>query len=423
MHVYCSGIGGVGIGPLALLALDAGYTVSGSDLQQSEMTDLLDSRGANVAIGQDGSQIAAAHQNQPIDWFVYSAALPEDHPELVFAKQNNIKLSKRDEFINTLLTEKNLKLIAVSGTHGKTSVTGMITWLFKQLGVPVSYAIGTTISFGPPAQYNPKSEYFVYECDEFDRNFLKFNPTIAVLPSVDYDHSDTYPTQDEYNGAFSDFIGQSGHTLLWADTAEKLYVDSAASTEILSRSDPGIATVTLAGAHNRANAWLAVQTLLQLYPELDRSAVLSAINQFPGTNRRFEKLQQNLYTDYAHHPTEIAATLQAAKEISKHVVVVYQPHQNVRQHEIVTEGGYKDVFSQADHVYWLPTYLSRENKALDTLTPEQLIASTTTPETCEPADMDDNLWQHMQSHISDGSLVIGMSAGNLDHWLRERANG
>lgn len=422
MHVYCSGIGGVGIGPLAMLALDAGYTVSGSDLQQSEMTELLRSRGASVAIGQDGSQIAAAHQSSPIDWFVYSAALPEDHPELVFAKQNNIKLSKRDEFINTLLSEKNLKLIAVSGTHGKTSVTGMITWLFMQLGLPVSYAIGTTLSYGPPALYDPKSEYFVYECDEFDRNFLKFRPTIAVLPSVDYDHSDTYPTQDEYNGAFSDFIGQSGHSLLWSDTAEKLYVDSNASTEILSRSDPGISSITLAGEHNRANAWLAVQTVVQLFPEVELSIIIDAINRFPGTNRRFEKLQDNLITDYAHHPTEITATLQAAKELSKHVVVVYQPHQNIRQHEIIAEGGYKDTFAQADHVYWLPTYLSREDTSLDTLTPEQLIASTTEPNKCTPAQLNDELWQHIQAHIAEGSLVVAMAAGDLDLWLREKVN-
>lgn len=420
MHVYCSGIGGVGIGPLAMLALDAGFTVSGSDLQQSEMTDLLKSRGASVAIGQDGSQIAAARQSSPIDWFVYSAALPEDHPELVFAKQNNIKLSKRDEFINTLLAEKNLRLIAVSGTHGKTSVTGMITWLFTQLGLPVSYAIGTTISFGPPAQYDPKSEYFVYECDEFDRNFLKFSPTLSVLPAVDYDHSDTYPTQDEYNGAFSDFIGQSGHSLLWSDTADKLHVDSSASTEIFSRNDPGILSITLAGEHNRANAWLAVQTIVQLFPEVEQSVITNAINRFPGTNRRFEKLQDNLITDYAHHPAEIAATLQAAKETAKHVVVVYQPHQNIRQHEILAEGGYKDSFTNADHVYWLPTYLSRENESLDTLTPEQLITSTTTPEKCEAAEMNDRLWQNIQTHVSEGSLVIAMAAGDLDTWLRSK---
>ncbi|MCA9308832.1 hypothetical protein KC973_00490 [Candidatus Saccharibacteria bacterium] len=419
MHVYCSGIGGVGIGPLAMLALDAGFLVSGSDLHQSEMTDLLGSRGANVSIGQDGSQIATAHQSSPIEWFVYSAALPEDHPELVFAKQNNIKLSKRDEFINTLLSEKNLKLIAVSGTHGKTTVTGMITWLFKQLNLPVSYAIGTTISFGPPAQYDPKSEYFVYECDEFDRNFLKFSPTISALPSVDYDHSDTYPTQDEYNGAFSDFIAQSGHAILWSDTAEKLYVDSNASTEILSRNDPGISSLTLTGEHNRANAWLAVQTIVQLFPEIEHATIVAAINNFPGTNRRFEKLEDNLITDYAHHPTEIAATLQAAKELSKHVVVVYQPHQNIRQHEIIAEGGYKDTFANADHVYWLPTYLSRENEALDIITPQQLITTTTTPDKCEAAEMNDSLWQSIKAHMSEGSLVIAMAAGDLDPWLRE----
>ena len=194
MHVYCSGIGGVGIGPLAMLALDAGYEVSGSDAQNSEMVELLQKRGATISLTQTGAEIAAAHQQKPIDWFIYSSALKEDHPELLFAGKNGIRTSKRDDFLNELISVHELQLIAVAGTHGKTTTTGMLVWALQQLKVPVSYSIGTSLSFGPPAQYTPGSEFFIYECDEFDRNFLHFHPQLSLIPSVDYDHADTYPT-------------------------------------------------------------------------------------------------------------------------------------------------------------------------------------------------------------------------------------
>lgn len=420
MHVYCSGIGGVGIGPLAMLALDAGYKVSGSDRHESEMTQLLADRGAAVAFGQDGSQIMTAQNIQPIDWFVYSSALPDNHPELTFAKEHSIKATKRDDFINTLLSDKQLAMIAVAGTHGKTTVTGMVIWLLKQLDQPVSYSIGTSISFGPPAQYQDGSRYFIYECDEFDRNFLHYHPSLSAIVSVDYDHVDTYPTQESYNYAFTDFIGQSEYSILWQTDATKLSVPDSSSIEILSESDPGIDTIKLIGSHNRRNGWLAIHAVHQLYPEIDLNKLRSIIKDFPGTNRRFEKLADNLYTDYAHHPSEISATIQAAKELGNNVVVVYQPHQNIRQHELLKENAYEGTFAQASHVYWLPTYQSREYKDLVILSPQELIASTKNPDTIEPAEMNDQLWANIQKHLAKGDIVVAMAAGDLDTWLRDR---
>ncbi|HET6622659.1 MAG TPA: Mur ligase domain-containing protein, partial [Candidatus Saccharimonadales bacterium] len=215
MHIYFSGLGGVAIGPLAEIADGAGFTVSGSDLADNLMTHQLRQRGVDVTIGQDGSQIAAVHAKSPIDWFVYTAALNEDHPELKFARDNDIRTSKRDEFLAELIKQKDLKLVAVSGTHGKTTTTGLLIWVFKQLGIPVSYSIGTTLSFGPSGQFDPDSQYFVYECDEFDRNMLKFQPYLTLITAIDYDHPDTYPTEAEYRQAFVNFLEQSDYSLLW----------------------------------------------------------------------------------------------------------------------------------------------------------------------------------------------------------------
>jgi UDP-N-acetylmuramate--alanine ligase len=145
MNVYFSGIGGVGIGPLAEIARDAGHTIMGSDLGESMLTEELRQQGVNVSMGQDGSFLKASHEATPLDWFVYTAALPETHPELVIAKKLGIRTGKRDEFLADFLQKHNLKLIAIAGTHGKTTTTGMAVWAFMQRGIPVSYSIGTTV--------------------------------------------------------------------------------------------------------------------------------------------------------------------------------------------------------------------------------------------------------------------------------------
>lgn len=422
MHIYFSGIGGVAIGPLAMLAQDAGYQVSGSDLAESEMTRMLEERGIKVVIGQDGSAISDAHDAQPIDWFVYSSALPQSHPEVSFAKDQAIKTSKRGELINLILKEKDLKLIAVSGTHGKTTTTGLLIWLFKKLNLPISYSIGTSLSFGPPAQYEEGSNFFVYECDEFDRNFLDFNPEVSLITSLDYDHADTYPTEADYLAAFNQFVAQSKLCITWQDVADKL---KSPDSLFALPEDRNFNLIKLAGLHNRRNAWLAATAVNRLglvNDDLEAwNDLLEKFSDFPGTNRRFEKLADNLYSDYGHHPTEIAATIAMAKEVNENVVVVYQPHQNIRQHELLQNHGYKDCFAGAKKVYWLPTYLSREYKDLNTLNPEELIATSKQQNIMEVAEMNDQLWQHINDARQFGSLVLCMSAGDLDSWLRDHS--
>lgn len=417
MHIYFSGLGGVAIGPLAEIAHDAGYTVSGSDLTDGLMTAQLRERGIQVAIGQDGSQIAQVHAAKPIDWIVYTAALPVDHPELTFARDHNIRASKRDELIADIITRKNLKLIAVSGTHGKTTTTGLLVWVFKQLGIPPSYSVGTTLSYGPSGQFDPQSDYFVYECDEFDRNMLKFEPHLSLITSLGYDHVDTYPTEADYRQAFVQFLQQSGYSLLWEKDLRFLHTDPAADLEAYDELMK-LSHLTLPGDHVRHNAYLVERALLRLLPDLDPDQIIAAINSFPGTARRFEKLADNLYSDYGHHPVEIAATLQLAHEVADNVVLVYQPHQNVRQHEI--RGDYGDCMELAEAIYWLPTYLSREDPALEILTPEQLTNSLTNSDIVNYAELDDGLWNEIEKHRQSGKLVLAMGAGSIDGWVRQR---
>ncbi len=413
MHIYFSGIGGVGLGPLAEIALDAGYEVSGSDREETPMTRELQKR-TDVHIGQEREKIESVHKKVPINWFVYSSALPDNHPELVFAKEHDIHISKRDDLLVHIIKEKKLKLIAVTGTHGKTTTTAMLVWLFKQLKIPVSYSIGSTISFGTSGAYDEKSRYFVYECDEYDKNFLHFHPYISLITSLDYDHPDTYPTPEDYKTAFAHFINQSERTVCWE--RDKKYLNIA-SGNIFCPNPSLEKIISLAGKHNRQNGALAT-IVMQKIVDKPFQEIASYLSSFPGTGRRFEKLAENIYSDYGHHPAEIAATLQMARELSDHVVLVYQPHQNIRQHEIRDQ--YTDCMKDAEIIYWLPTYLSREDPDLKTLTPQELAKNLVNYEAVSFKDLNDDLWQHIQSERKAGTLVLCMGAGTIDTWIRER---
>lgn len=416
MRIYFSGIGGVAIGPLAEMAIGAGHEVCGSDRAAGLMTEALRRDGITVSFDQSGEFLRSEHQQAPFDWFVYTAALPADHPELVLARQLGIRTSKRDELLAQIITDKQLKLIAVTGTHGKTTTTGMLVWTLQQLGVPVSYLVGSTLSFGPSGRFDPASQFLVYECDEFDRNFLHFSPWLSLITSVDYDHPDTFPTPDDYRAAFRQFGEQSTQVIAWREDAD---VFTPANVTVLEQTDPQI---TLAGEHNRRNGTLAARAAVLVREaaalEIEAEAIIAALNAFPGTGRRFEKLADNLYTDYGHHPSEIAATLQLAHELNDRVVLVYQPHQNIRQHE-VRERYTDEIFTDASEIYWLPTYLTREDPNLPVLTPEELTRQLTTDKV-HIAQLDEALWQTIEQQRARGALVLGMGAGTIDGWLREQ---
>jgi UDP-N-acetylmuramate--alanine ligase len=431
MHVFFSGIGGAGIGPLALVAKQAGYDVSGSDAKDSAYIGYLRQNGVeNVHIGQTAEQIAEVHAKQPIDWFVYSSALPmtdPDHPELAFCEQNGIRTSKRDDFLNQVIKDKNLKLIAVAGTHGKTTTTAMLVWLFSQLDLPVSYSVGAKLSFGEMGRYQAGSEYFVYEADEFDRNFLSFYPQISLISGIDWDHPDIYPTRESYYRAFSEYISQSAVTYIWHDDAEKLALEATENLKALDEKDPRIdEELKLPGRVNRLDGWLAVQALAAA---LDKpvAELLDKMNGFPGLSRRFERLAANLYTDYAHTPPKIRGALQLAHEIAGgNVVVVYEGLHNTRQHFIKDE--LANLFDGVKQLYVVPSYLAREDKVLDLLTPDKLLdlLSNSSKEKAQAAELNGGLKDSIRNHLDSGDLVLCLSAGgsgSLDEWLRREFAG
>lgn len=427
MHIYFSGIGGAGIGPLAQIAHQAGYQVSGSDKQDSQYIQYLKKHGINdVHIGQSQEAIAAVHEQHPIDWFVYTSALPlenPDAPELAYCREQSIKISKRDELLNQILREKDLKLIAIAGTHGKTTTTAMMVWLFKQLNESASYILPAKTSFAEMGEYQKGSKYFIYECDEFDRNFLAFEPFVSIITGVSWDHHEIFPTREEYQDAFREFIEQSEWVELWQDDNDYLSLTPNDHYAVMNPGDLEIDTLKLIGRYNRMDAWLAVKAVHQLTRK-PLEEIIQHVNKFPGLSRRMEQIMPNLYSDYAHTPEKIRGAMSVATEMAaetgQKVVVVYEPLTDRRQHYMLDD--YRDCFDGASNIYWIPSYLAREDPEQRVIPPTELITRLSDPSIAVPMERNGKLKHVIQKHLDNGDMVVALAGGggdSLDDWLRK----
>ncbi len=425
MHIYFSGIGGTGIGPLAMIAQQVGHNVSGSDKQDSDYFQHLSSHGiTNIHVGQDLEQISVVHAGQPIDWLVYSSAVPienPDAPELQFCRENGIKATKRDDFMNFILDEKQLKLIGIAGTHGKTTTTAMAVWLAQQVGLNTSHLLPAKTKFCEMGEYKQGSEYFILECDEFDRTFLSYSPYISIISGVDYDHPDIYSTRDDYQEAFRTFIGQSQHTITWQMDVEALQLQANDKITVLPDNEEKLNMLSLFGHVNRKDAWLVIQAIHRLTQSTIEELV-GHMNKFPGVSRRFEKITEHVYSDYAHTPEKIKGAIQMAHElVGDNVVVIYEGLHNTRQHFIKEE--LVHLFDSVKKLYVVPSYLAREDESLELLSPSDIVRITSQPENGVATDKNENLKQIIAAHQQAGDMVLCLTAGgggSLDEWLRQK---
>ena len=413
MNIYIAGISGTGMGPLALMAKRAGFTVFGSDLAEGAVAPELYQEGISFEIGkQDGAFLKKCFDEAGVDWFVHTSAMGPESPEVKMASRLGIRVSKRDELIAYLVEKLGLKMVAVAGTHGKTTTTAMITWASLELGLPVSYSVGSTLPFAEAGSYSPDSEFLIYEADEYDRNFLRFYPWLSVITTISYDHPDIYPTREDYKAAFLKFMSQSEQVI---NGTEDLDLPEEAGD------------LNLAGEKRREDAKLALLAVMAICEEVGQEVsageIVSILNRFPGVGRRFERIAPGVYSDYGHHPEEIAATIEMAGEEAKRlglsgVIAIYEPHQNVRQHEVLN--GYRKSFEGASHIFWLPTYLTREDPALKVLKPVEFIARLNNSRDAEEAEINTELYEKLIQYLKDGYLLLFMSAGPLDAWVRQQ---
>ena len=390
VNVYFCGIGGISMSGLAQVLIDAKFNVQGSDMKQSELTDLLKKLGATVYIGQKEENIT-----NDIDVFVYTAAIHNDHPEYSKAKELNIPVLTRAELLGQIM--KNYELpIAVSGTHGKTTVTSMVSQILIDAKKDPTLSVGGILeSIGGNFKIG-HSDLFVTEACEYTNSFLSFYPKISIILNVEEDHLDFFKDIHDIRNSFNKFAKlnpNDGLIIIGQDIPQKETILKDVDAEVVTFGltedadyfatdihcengksyftvcvkdrEPQEFSLKIPGKHNILNALAAIA--LADYLDVDRNIVKSSLDIFGGAKRRFEyKGELNGMTiidDYAHHPSEIEATLLAARDYTdKKIWCLFQPHTYTRTKAFMKE--FAKALSNSDAVILADIYAAREKDTL-----------------------------------------------------------
>jgi len=392
-HVHFIGIGGTGLSAIARVLLEKGYTVSGSDRESSPLFGAITEAGAQTFLGHSADQITGA------DIVIRSSAIPEDNPEVTAAISQGIPVLKRSEFLSELTQHK--ETLAVAGTHGKTTTTGMLVWILDRLNLNPSFILGGVVNQLDCNARAGSGSHFVIEADEYDNMFLGLSPQIAVITNIEHDHPDCFPTLENYQAAFKAFLKKvlpKGCALICSDdpgaselrkqmkledmnllgygsqpeadyqAANIAYPNGYPRFTLVHRTAMqekeviGVVSLNVPGMHNILNATAALSVIHQLHLPMDEA--ITAISSFSGTGRRFEILGEAqgriIIDDYGHHPTEIAATIQAARSRypNHRIWAIWQPHTYSRTQML--EESFVSALNLADKVVVLAIYAARE---------------------------------------------------------------
>lgn len=432
--IHFVGIGGAGMSGLAEILLAMGHKVSGSDKEKSETTLYLEKCGATVFEGHQHENLGDA------ELLIYSSAVPKDNPEMLAAKEKNVPCIRRAELLGQLMLKKTG--IAVAGTHGKTTTTSMISKLLIDAGFDPTVVVGGRLKNLKTNARLGKGNYFVTEADEYDRSFLTLFPTISIITSLEEDHLDIYSGLQDLRETFVKFANQTafdGLVILCADNknsielsaqvnstvvsyglsdkalikAENIETKDGRTTFYVSAESRQLDTITLQmpGSHNIQNALAAVTVGLEL--DIPFETIASSLSGFSGVQRRFEFKGQTkdilVYDDYAHHPTEVAATLQAAKTSwDRRVVVLFQPHLFSRTRDFAVE--FADALTIADKIILAEIYPARE-KPMSGVT-SQLIADKIKKPVLYIRDKNE-LVKSASAELKSGDMLITMGAGDI----------
>lgn len=437
-NVHFVGIGGAGMSALAKILVEKGYSVSGSDLHKSVMTGVLRDLGAKIYIGQRAENVQGAEA------IVVSTAIREENPEVVEAKRLGLKRLHRSD-VNAFLIN-NSKGIAVAGAHGKTTTTSMLGVALDYEGVSPSIIIGGEVDYlGSNAKLG-ESDYLVSEADESDGTFLKYYPYIGIVTNVENDHMDHYGTMENIIKAFKQFLKQirpDGWAVVCFDNenirnivkdAECKYISYAIEHEAdymaanISTQGSGIAfdvthkgenlgrvVLNVPGRHNVLNGLAAVVTGLSLGLTVPQMA--EGLTKFNGAKRRFQtKGRSNgvwVVDDYAHHPTEIATTLKAARQTQpKRLICAFQPHRYTRTQLLQKE--YGSCFAEADLLVLTDVYSAGEDPipGVDGELLVKEVAEQTGQKTVYIQDKNE-IAAYLKSIAADGDLIMTMGAGDI----------
>ncbi len=359
-RLHFIGIGGAGMSGLALVCARLGAEVSGSDRADSSYMERLRTAGLEPAVGHDAANLPEGAE------VVVSTAISEDNPELALARERGAEPIHRGQLLAELCAEK--RLIAIAGTHGKTTTTAMAAWALRAIGADPAFFVGGEVpGLGPDgAAANAgwgEGEWVVAEADESDASFLRLRPEVAVVTNVEMDHHSRWGSLAELHEAFAAFAGPARGLVRPADEGMGWLERAGDEVVRFDAAAPGPAELNLAvpGEHNRRNARAALAAL-QL-AGFDLGSAAEALSGFRGVHRRLElkgsRGPVHIYDDYAHHPTEVRAALSALRELRpSRLIAVFQPHLYSRTKALAEEFG--AALTLADEMVVLDVYAARE---------------------------------------------------------------
>lgn len=440
-HFHFVGIGGISMSTLAILSVQAGHTVTGSDRSENDGVRLCRSHGIPVRVGHSPEAVKGA------GLVIHTAAIPADAPELTAAKEQGIPCLTRSEFLGLLMQDYRQR-IGISGTHGKTSTTAMIAHVLTRAGKDPTVAAGGVLSEEKTAYRLGGRDFFVYEACEYKASFLDFYPTVAVINNIELDHTDFYADLAQVIDAFAGSLAEASVAVVNRDDPNAML-----ALEKARAKDPRLQAVTFSAIHpeadifaedmvlgekglytyrprvegksSRVTVTLPVPGRFNLYNSLAALAAVSllgvsaadfalGIADFRPAARRFEKKYEGSVTvadDYAHHPSEIAATLSGLRPLLKEggrLLVAFQSHTYSRTRDLFE--GFVSSLSLADRVYVAPIYAARE--APDPRVSAEILASALPNAAAYPTF--EAIAEAMLKESRPGDLLLSMGAGDVN---------
>ncbi len=410
--IHFIGIGGIGVSALARMMILIGKRVIGSDQSNSLVTQKIEELGGKILIGHQTSNLL-----EDTDLLIYSPAINKDNPELIKAKKLNIPCYSYPQALG--LISKKKYTIAISGTHGKTTTTAMLADIFIQAEKDPTVVVGSFLNKQKENFILGQSRYFIVEACEYKKSFLKLRPNILIITNIEADHLDYYGRLNKIIKAFAKLIKkvpEDGYIIanLNDENIQQALKIAKSKAKIIDYSENDLKIkLKIPGKHNLANAqagFCAAQAL-----GINQKYILEALKEFSGTWRRFEykgKTEQKalIYTDYAHHPTEIKATLAAAREKypDKKIIAVFQPHLYSRTKLLLND--FAQSFDQIDKIIVTDIYAARE-KIDKSIHSQDLVEKI--GEKAEYISDFDEIVEKVNKQADENTLILILGAGDI----------